>query len=183
MHTRLLWSRVIHADDTPVKLRVAGRDRTTRAHLWVAIGDADFPYVVFDFTRDCAAQGPQAFFGGYAGYLQADALARYEGLYRAGKIRHVCCWAHARREFVAAHETGDDRAARALEWIGKLYAIERALPPLLGCSDDPAAIEQRRDPRAGIGRRVERVAALDGGDAAGCVAEIAVGKCDRVRDE
>lgn len=144
MHTRLLQSRVIHTDDTHVKLRVAKQDRTTRAHLWVAIGDADFPYVVFDFTTDYTADGPRAFFGSYAGYLQADALAQYEGLYGGAKVKHVCCWAHARRKFVAAHEAGDERAAGALELIGKLYAIERALPPLLAPSDDPVAAEQRR---------------------------------------
>jgi transposase len=97
MHARLLGSRVIHADDTPVKLRVAKQDRTTKAHLWVAIGDADCPYVVFDFTRDHTARGPHAFFTGYTGYLQADALAQYEQLYGPEKIKHVCCWAHARR--------------------------------------------------------------------------------------
>jgi transposase len=156
MHQRLLRSRVIHADDTPVKLRVEKQDRTTRAHLWVAIGDADYPYVVFDFTSDYTADGPRAFFGGYAGYLQADALAQYEGLYGAGKVRHVCCWAHARRKFVAAHEASDERVGRALELIGKLYAIERALPPLLGCSHDPVAAEQRRareDQRRAIRQR------------------------------
>jgi transposase len=144
MHTRLLGSRVIHADDTPVKLRVAKQDRTTKAHLWVAIGDADYPYVVFDFTRDYTAQGPQAFFGSYAGYLQADALAQYEQLYGPERIKHVCCWAHARRKFVTSHEAGDERASRALELIGKLYAIERALPPLLTPTDNPVATEQRR---------------------------------------
>jgi len=144
MHTRLLQSRVIHADDTHVKLRVAGQDRTTRAHLWVAIGDADYPYVVFDFTTDYTADGPRAFFGGYGGYLQADALAQYEGLYGEAKVKHVCCWAHARRKFVAAHEAGDERAAGALELIGKLYAVERALPPPLAGSDDPGATEHRR---------------------------------------
>jgi transposase len=144
MHQRLLGSRVIHADDTPVKLRVAEQDRTTKAHLWAAIGDADYPYVVFDFTTNYTADGPRAFFGSYTGYLQADALAQYEQLYGPEKIRHVCCWAHARRKFVAAHEAGDGRASRALELIGKLYAIERALPPLLAPSDDPVAAEQRR---------------------------------------
>lgn len=144
MHTRLLGSRVIHADDTPVKLRVAGSDRTRKAHLWVAIGDADFPYVVFDFTTDYTADGPEQFFDGYTGHLQADALAQYEGLYGGAKVRHVCCWAHARRKFVAAYEAGDGRAARALELIGKLYATERALPPLLAPADDPVATEQRR---------------------------------------
>jgi transposase len=80
MHRRLLLSRVIHGDDTSVKLRVAGSPRTHKAHLWVGIGDADYPYVVFDFTADYTAAGPQRFLKGYRGYLQADALAQYEGL-------------------------------------------------------------------------------------------------------
>jgi len=33
MHQRLLRSRVLHGDDTSVKLRVAGAQRTTKAHL------------------------------------------------------------------------------------------------------------------------------------------------------
>ena len=101
--------------------------------------------MVFDFTADyTAAAGPDQFFAGYAGYLQADALAQYEGLYANGTVQHVCCWAHARRKFVAAADGGDGRANAALEWIGTLYRIERELPPLLPPSDDPAAREARR---------------------------------------
>jgi transposase len=144
MHTRLPLSRVIHGDDTGVKLRVPGADRTTKAHLWVCIGDADHPYVLFDFTRDYTADGPTRFLAGYTGYFQADALAQYEGLYAQDKVKHVCCVAHARRKFVAAHDAGDQRAAQALEMIGRLYAIERTLPPLLPPSDDPVEREQRR---------------------------------------
>jgi transposase len=144
MHRRLLLSRVIHGDDTPVKMRVAGADRTRKAHLWVSIGDADYPYVVFDFTADYTAQGPERFLSGYTGYFQADALAQYEGLYREGRVKHVCCWAHARRKFVAAADGGDERADGALELIRRLYAIERHLPPLLLPSDDAAAIAHRR---------------------------------------
>jgi transposase len=80
MRQRLLLSRVIHSDDTGVKLRLAGADRTAKAHLWVYMGDADHPYVLFDFTADDTAAGPEAFLAGYRGYLQADALAQYEGL-------------------------------------------------------------------------------------------------------
>jgi transposase len=144
MHRRLLLSRVIHGDDTGVKLRVPGSSRTTRAHLGTGIGDADYPYVVFDFTGDYTADGPKQFLAGYKGYFQADALAQYEGLDGDDKVKHVCCVAHARRKFVAAHDAGDERAAKALEMIGKLYAIERALPPLLPPSDDPAQRDQRR---------------------------------------
>jgi transposase len=144
MHERLLLSRVIHGDDTSAKLRVPGADRTRKAHLWVGIGEADYPYAVFDFTADYTAAGPERFLHGYAGYLQADALAQYEGLYGEGRIRHCCCWAHARRKFVAAAEGGDERARAALGWIGQLYAIERELPPLLPPADDPAGQQRRR---------------------------------------
>jgi transposase len=143
MHRRLLRSRVLHGDDTSVRLRVVGAERTSKAHLWVYIGDADYPHVVFDFTADHTAAGPQRFLAGYRGYLQADALAQYEGLYGADKVLHVCCWAHARRKFVAAAEGGDDRADTALELIRRLYAVERTLPPLLPRADDPAAQDQR----------------------------------------
>jgi transposase len=143
MHQRLLRSRLLHGDDTSVKLRVPGRDRTRKAHLWVTIGDADYPYVVFDFTADHTAAGPTRFLKGYKGYLQADALAQYEGLYGPDQVLHVCCWAHARRKFVAAVEAGDARGNAALEWIRQLYAIERELPPLLPPSDDPQAVPQR----------------------------------------
>src|SRR5215468_4303227 len=144
MHQRLLLSRVIHGDDTSVKLRVEGAARTTKAHLWVGIGEADYPYVVFDFTADYTAAGPQRFLDGYRGHLQADALAQYEGLYGDDRIKHVCCWAHARRKFVAAAEAGDERAEAALTLIRRLYAIERDLPPPLPPADEPAATEQRR---------------------------------------
>jgi transposase len=144
MHKRLLRSRVIHDDDTTVKLRVVGAKKTAKSHLWAAIGDADYPYVVFDFTSDYTKEGPKEFFKGYQGYLQADALAQYEVLFVDGKIKHVCCWAHARRRFVAAAEGGDDRAKAALEMIRKLYAIERELPPLLPPCDDPLEQQQRR---------------------------------------
>jgi transposase len=144
MHRLLLCSRVIHSDDTAVKLRVPGVDRTRKAHLWAHIGDADYPYVLFDFTVDYSAAGPTTFLAAYRGYLQADALVQYEGLYGDGRVQHVGCWAHARRKFVAALEGGDERANAALEPIRHLYAIERQLPALLPPTDEPGAAEQRR---------------------------------------
>jgi len=110
----------------------------------VCIGDADYPYVLFDFTSDHTAQGPTRFLAGYKGYFQADALAQYEGLSGDDTVKHVCCTAHARRKFVPASEGHDARATAALELFGRLYAIERTLPPLLPPSDDPVMREQRR---------------------------------------
>src|SRR5262249_28344151 len=101
-------------------------------------------YVVFDFTAGYTAAGPERFLEGYRGYLQADALAQYEGLYGGDLVKHVCCWAHARRKFVAAAEARDERAEAALTLIRRLYAIERDLPRLLPPADEAAATEQRR---------------------------------------
>lgn len=44
---------------------------------------------------------------------------------------------------MAAGEGNDVRATAALEMFGRLYGIERTLPPLLPPSDDPAMREQR----------------------------------------
>jgi transposase len=143
MQQRMLLSRVIHSDDTGVKLRVPKEKHTHQAHLWAYLGDADYPYVLFDFTVDYTALGPEKFLTGYQGYLQADALAQYEGLYGLG-VQHVCCWAHARRKFVTALESGTELAGKALELIRRLYVIERELPALLAPSDDPVQQEQRR---------------------------------------
>jgi transposase len=144
MHARLLLSRVIHGDDTGLKLRVKGADKARKAYLWACIGDADYPHVVFDFTADHTAAGPERFLKGYRGYFQADALAQYEGLY-AGGVPHCCCWAHARRKFVAASEGGDKKAEEALTLIREPYAVERALPPLLPPSDEPGHDRRRRE--------------------------------------
>jgi transposase len=144
MHKQVLLSRGIHSDDTSVKLRVLGLGRTSKAHLWTYIGDDDYPYVFFDFTAGYTAEGPERCLKGYKGYLLADALAQYEGLYGEDKIKHCCCWAHARRKFVAALEGGDDSANTVLRLIGKLYEIEREMPPLLLPSDKQVTAELRR---------------------------------------
>jgi hypothetical protein len=80
MHRRLLPSRVIHGDDTGVKLRVEGAGRTLEAHMWACIGDADHPYVVFDFAAGYTAEGPEESLSAYKGYFQADALRLPKGL-------------------------------------------------------------------------------------------------------
>jgi transposase len=154
MHRRLLRARALHADDTPVRFREPAADRARTGHLWVCIGDADSPYTLFDFTADYKAAGPLQFLAGYRGYLQADALAQYEGLYAGGAVRHACCWAHARRKFVAALDGGDARADEALALIRQLYGVERDLPPLLGPGAEPER-EARRQ-QAEEQRRLQR---------------------------
>jgi transposase len=136
MLSRLLRSRVIHSDDTPVPFREPGKDKTSTGHLWVYIGDRDHPYVRFDFTSHYRRDGPEGILKGYEGYLQADGLAQYAGLFANGRVVHVACNAHARRRFVDAQASAPEEAAAALAYFRKLYQVERELAERFTVEDD-----------------------------------------------
>ena len=128
MKQRVLQSKVIHTDDTQVKLIDKAIRSTRLARFWAYIGDQDHPYTIYDFTETRQRAGPQAFLKGYAGYLQADAYGGYDGIYleSAGAIQEVACWAHCRRYWWKAREHDAARSHHVLALIGRLYEIERA---------------------------------------------------------
>jgi transposase len=136
MRARVLRSRVIHSDDTAVPFLERGRDKARDGHLWVYLGDRDHPYVVFDFTAHYRRDGPEQFLKGFTGYLQADALAQYEGLFATGEVIHVACNAHARRRFVEARAAAPDEAEEALRYIRHLYQVEREMADQFATDDD-----------------------------------------------
>ena len=114
------------------------------------LGDRDYPYVVFDFTPHYRRDGPEQFLKGYAGYLQADALAQYEGLFVTGKILHAACNAHARRRFVEAQATAPDEAEEALQYIRRLYKVERELADQFEAGDDAGRRQYRAAQTAAV---------------------------------
>ena len=128
MKQRVLQSKVIHTDDTQVKLIDRSIRSTRLARFWAYIGDPDHPYTIYDFTKTRQRAGPQAFLKDYAGYLQADAYGGYDGIYvdAGGKIKEVACWAHCRRYWWKAREHDAARSHHVLALIGRLYEIERA---------------------------------------------------------
>jgi transposase len=64
------------------------------------------------------------------GYLQADAYAGYDVLFRLGGIVEVGCWAHARRKFFESKETNLTVGLEALARIKQLYEVENAAKEL-----------------------------------------------------
>ena len=128
----------IHADDTPVPVLDPGRGKTATGRLWVyaaddrASGNTTPPATWYRFTTDRTGAHPQAHLAGFRGFLQADAYAGYDGLYRGG-VTEVACWAHFRRKVFDLHERSPTPLTTdILERIGALYAIEaevRGLPP------------------------------------------------------
>ena len=69
-------------------------------------------------------------FEDYRGILLTDGYAAYEGVAEARKLLHAGCMAHCRRKFNEAKKAQPDSAPHAraaLEFIGRLSVIERAL--------------------------------------------------------
>jgi transposase len=122
----VLKSKAIQSDDTPVDVLDPGREGTRQGRMWIAIGDRDHRYSVYDFTPDRGGDGPARFFKDYRGYLQADAYSGYDALYKGGQVIEVGCWAHARRYFYEARTTDPRRSHMALAYIRRLYAVEAA---------------------------------------------------------
>lgn len=134
MKLRVLRSKVIHTDDTQVKL-IDKTIRSTRlARFWAYLGDWANPYTVYDFTETRQRAGPHNFLlpgdgsHRFQGYLQADAYGGYDGIYlaRESSIKEVACWTHCRRYWWKAREQDAARAHHVLAVIGRLYDIERA---------------------------------------------------------
>ena len=124
-------SKIIHTDDTPVKVQDRGRTQTRTGRFWVYLGDADHPYTVFAYTPSRSRDGPMEFLRDWGKdervYLQADAFGGYDGIYAGeagGRVTEVACWAHARRKFYDARSSDPAGSAQALAHIKLLYDVE-----------------------------------------------------------
>ena len=140
MHALVLQSKLLGTDDTPVPVLVPGRGKTQEARMWAYRGDGEHPYDVFDFTMTRQRAGPLKFLrrdepskdepsktdDGFRGYLQADAYAGYDVLFRLGGIVEVACWAHARRKFFESKELNLAVGLEALARVKQLYEVEDA---------------------------------------------------------
>jgi len=130
---------VIHADDTPVPVLAPGNGKTRTGRLWVYLrderphtGDAP-PAVLYRYTPDRKGERCREHLSSFRGHLHADGYAGFAELYEGanGKpavVTEVACWAHVRRKFFDVHKAnGSAIAKEALDRIGTLFAIERAV--------------------------------------------------------
>lgn len=130
IHTKILWGFYLHVDETTARLLLAGAGKTLQAYLWVYAGDAAHPYVLFDFRRSRARDGPREILGDYRGGLVTDGYSAYETLVREsqGRLLDLGCWAHGRRGFDQACAVSSHVVAHeALAWIQQLYDLEDQL--------------------------------------------------------
>jgi len=119
----VLAAKVVHTDDTPIPVQDADREHCRTGRIWAYVSTGGG---VYDATEDRCRDGPLAFLKDFRGYLQCDAYAGYDELFRhsRGAVVEVACWAHARRKFVEAEKTSPARAHEAVARIRALYAVE-----------------------------------------------------------
>jgi transposase len=127
MKQRVLRSKVVQTDDTPVPVLDPELPRTRTGRIWTYVGDAEHPYIVYDYTPNRSRDGPDNFLQPFHGYLQAHAYSGYDQLYQDGdrEIVEVACWAHSRRRFFEAQSSDLMRSTVMLAYIRLLYDVER----------------------------------------------------------
>ena len=139
----LFANGLVHNDDTPVDMQDYKSDkprgqRTRETRLWVTtVSPREGPWTVFDFTTGRSADGPLRFFKNFKGRIVCDAYTVYDKLDDTfDEIALNGCWAHARRYFLKAHESGHPaEGAEFLSLIRELYAIESKLTDTVLSSD------------------------------------------------
>jgi transposase len=123
---------VMRMDETPVQvMREEGRKNTQTSYMWLALGGPpDKTVAWYEYHPTHAASNAREFLQGYSGYLQTDGYDAYDSAVKdMPGIIQVGCFAHVRRHFFEAEKIGGQgkTAGEALEYIRKLYDIERTL--------------------------------------------------------
>jgi len=124
----VLGCRVLHADETPVRLLDPGSGKTKKAYVWAyARGAFDAaPGVVYDFCLGRGSQYPVDFLAQWSGTLVCDDYKGYDPVLNAQGRIEAGCLAHARRKFDELFKAnGSPVAAEAIGRIALLYQIER----------------------------------------------------------
>jgi transposase len=126
---------LINADETTVQvLTEPDRKPQEKSYMCVYLrGTSDKKAVAFVYNRSRASEVHKVFLKDFKGQLQTDDLSVYHTTVRElnkdrpdkDKIKHMLCWAHARRKFHQAWKaTGSEHAAKGLEFIKYIFALE-----------------------------------------------------------
>jgi transposase len=121
----------------PTRLDDGQRQPCRKGHFFVVLADRD--HVFFEYQPKHTGAAVSEMFKGFSGYIQADAHAIYDALFRGpaspdldgdsstGPPKEVGCYSHARRKFweaaVCKHRIGVEGLAR----INAIFAADKPL--------------------------------------------------------
>jgi transposase len=118
-------SFVVQADETTLKvLDKKVKEKCDLGYLWPYVGDGKM--AVFEFRDSRSREGPSDFLRGFTQrYLLSDGYAGYNQVISENRLKHLMCWAHARRKFYEVKDLEPEFISKVLSNIGMLYDIER----------------------------------------------------------
>jgi transposase len=133
----------------PEPLPDGRRQACRKGHFFVVL--ADKKHVFFEFQAKHTSAAVCEMFRGFSGYIQADAHAIYDALFRGDAVSddnvpptEVACWSHVRRRFWEAAVSGFAVGREGLLRIRKLYQLDQAwteLPPAARLQKRKATLE------------------------------------------
>jgi transposase len=125
MLKRVLSSKNIFIDETPVKLWEA--EKCKQAYMWVVVGggEASPAYRIYEFKENRCHDNVLDILKDYRGGLHSDKYAAYQRLAERKVITWFPCFSHIRRKFFEA-EAGDPAFRQwVLRKIRYLFMLER----------------------------------------------------------
>ncbi len=125
MKETVLSSFLVQADETTLKvLDDTVKDKCVLGYLWPYVGDGKL--AVFEFQDSRGHEGPTDFLEKFTDrYLLSDGYAGYNDVIDKNRLKHLMCWAHARRKFFEAKDLDPQFSSQVLERIKELYDVER----------------------------------------------------------
>ena len=128
MQHRIVQSVYVKADETTIQvLKTPKKSDTSKSYMWVYMNaNTSKPAVVYDYQETRQGERAKEFLNGFQGVLQTDGYSGYHCVTSQEGITAMGCWAHARRKFYDVYKLAKQEgiASKALDMIGKLYAIE-----------------------------------------------------------
>lgn len=129
MRQQILNSRVVQSDATTLPVIKKGLGKAHRGIIWVYRGDADYPYVFYDYSDTEHAIYPERVLNGYQGILQTDGTNKINGIIKNGATA-ANCWAHVHCDFEDAWKKDPVSAEFPMGVIKSLFDIERVAKTL-----------------------------------------------------
>lgn len=124
MQHRIKRGGMAYSDDTSIPVMMDHKPGAThRGAMWLYSNGSDA--VVYEYSHGKEKAVPMNWLSGFRGYLHSDGYAAYLSVHKEGKVKPVYCYAHARRKFLVALETGERLAQRSLTLINRLFLVDR----------------------------------------------------------
>jgi transposase len=131
LNDHLLEGPLIHCDETTVQVLRSHKAPSSDHFMWVRAGGApDKKVLLFDYAPSRSAEVAKRLLLDFKGTLLTDGYEVYGIVAGAYELVHAGCFAHVRRYFkdvIKSQPEANQNATIALDYIGRLYAIEREM--------------------------------------------------------